>query len=135
MDCRFSSLGHPNILATHRSTIEITKESSLTPRGDCIIGISSNKACDGLPEALKQALRQGKKLTITLECNGEHDTITAYGDTKLTLTDPVSMVIRKSSFTCPRTLAVRADKAAADLSRKLIEELKKGGHLKAALSI
>jgi uncharacterized protein len=135
MDCRFSSLGHPNILATHRSTIEITKESSLTPRGDCIIGISSNKACDGLPEALKQALRQGKKLTIALECNGERDKITAYGDPGLILTDPVSMVIRKSSFTCPRTLAIRADKAAADLNRKLIEELKKGGHLKAALSI
>jgi uncharacterized protein len=127
--------GHPNILATHRSTIEITKESSLTLRGDCIIGISSNKSCSDLPTSLKQALLQGKKLTITIECNGERDKITAYGDPGLTLSDPVSMVIRKSSFTCPRTLAVRADKAAANLNRKLIEELKKGGHLKAALSI
>ncbi|RLF17024.1 MAG: DUF371 domain-containing protein, partial [Thermoprotei archaeon] len=29
--------GHPNIRALHRSTMEITKEPYVTPRGDCII--------------------------------------------------------------------------------------------------
>ena len=35
------------------------------------------------------------------------------------------MVIRKSSYICNRTLAIKADKAAADLSRSLVEKLRK----------
>ena len=34
------------------------------------------------------------------------------------------MIIRKSDYTCPRTLMINANKAAKDLSRELIEELK-----------
>ena len=45
------------------------------------------------------------------------------------------MIIRKSDYVCGRTLAVRADKAAADLNRNLIEEMKKGGQLTATLKI
>jgi len=29
--------GHENIRSNHKKTIEITKESHLTPRGDCIV--------------------------------------------------------------------------------------------------
>jgi hypothetical protein len=32
--------------------------------------------------------------------------------------------VRKSDYICGRTLAIRADKAAKDLSRKLVEELR-----------
>ncbi|HIP75502.1 MAG TPA: DUF371 domain-containing protein, partial [Thermococcus paralvinellae] len=35
--------GHENIKATHKSTLEITKEDFLTPRGDCIICIKADK--------------------------------------------------------------------------------------------
>ena len=126
--------GHPEVSATHKTTIEITKEGFLTPTGDCIIGVSSDRACADLDARLKDALKDGKKVLITLECNGACDIVTAYGDSRLTLTNPTSMVIRKSSFICGRTLCVRADKAAADLDRRLIKELKKGGKLMVKLS-
>ena len=34
------------------------------------------------------------------------------------------MVVRKSNYVCSRTLAVKADKASADLSRSLVQKLK-----------
>jgi len=135
MESAVNARGHPNVSATHKMTIEITKGGFLTPTGDCIIGIASDKACADLDARLKNALLKGKKLIITLECNGLKDEVVAYGDPRLTLTNPVSMVIRKSSFICGRTLCVRADKAAADLNRSLVEELRKGGKLLIALEI
>jgi hypothetical protein len=130
-----SSIGHPNVSAQHKTTLELTKEDFLTPTGDCIIGINSDTACADLPDELKRVLKLAKKLTITLECNGITDTVSARGDPRLTLTSKTSMVIRKSDYVCDRTLCVRADKAAADLDRKLIEELKKGESLKVTLTI
>ncbi len=127
--------GHPNISARHRTTAEITKEGFLTPAGDCIIGIRADRSLPELSDSLKDSLRRGAGLRIILECNGARDTITARGDPRLTLKDSTSMVIRKSSFVCPRTLCVRADKAAADLDRKLVKELRKGEELKAMLEV
>lgn len=46
------------------------------------------------------------------------------GDPRLTYSDSVSMVARKSSFVCGRTLMIEANKAASDLNRSLIERLK-----------
>jgi hypothetical protein len=40
------------------------------------------------------------------------------------LTDPADLVVRKSDYVCGRTLAILADKAAKDLSRKLVEKLR-----------
>ncbi|MGB9674949.1 MAG: DUF371 domain-containing protein, partial [Nanopusillaceae archaeon] len=34
--------GHKLVKATHKSTLEITKDNFLTERGDCIIGINSS---------------------------------------------------------------------------------------------
>ena len=45
--------GHENIRSNHKKTIEITKESHLTTRGDCIIGVRANSSCADLPDALK----------------------------------------------------------------------------------
>jgi hypothetical protein len=39
------------------------------------------------------------------------------------------MVVRKSSFTSGRTLMIRADKAAADLDRRMIERLKRSENI------
>ena len=50
--------------------------------------------------------------------------MSAYGSAHLTLVHPTEIVVRKSGYICSRTLAVKADKASADLSRGLIEKLK-----------
>ncbi|MFQ5711311.1 MAG: DUF371 domain-containing protein [Candidatus Geothermarchaeales archaeon] len=132
----FEAYGHPKVRATHRGTIEITRESLLTSRGDCIVGLNAEKACGDLSERLKRALRRsGSRVQIVLNCEGEEDRVSARGDESLTLGSTLSMVIRKSDYVCHRTLAVGADKAARDLSRALIEKLREGKKLRVKISV
>ena len=118
--------GHENITATHKTTFEITKEESLTKRGDCIIAVSANKAMPDFKSEFKKALKnENAKLIIEIKAGEIREIVRAYGSSQLQLTHPTDMVIRKSSYICNRTLAIKADKAAADLSRSLVEKLRK----------
>ena len=74
-------------------------------------------------------------LEITISCNGAREKITAKGDGKLSLEHPTDMVVRKSSYICSRTLAICANKAAIDLDRVLVDELKKGDDVIVTLRI
>ncbi|TRO45439.1 DUF371 domain-containing protein [Candidatus Bathyarchaeota archaeon] len=117
--------GHKNITATHLATLEITKEVHLSRRGDCIIAVAADKSLTDLSEGFKESLRKpSSKLTLTIEANEITAQINAHGSPELTLTHPSDMVVRKSSYIDDRTLAVNADKAAADLPRKLVEKLR-----------
>lgn len=119
-----TAYGHPNISATHPTTLEITKEPELTRRGDCIIAVKADKAVADLSSNFKKAAKnKNAKILITVETGGIKETIHAYGNPNLTFTHKTDMVIRKSNYTCNRTLAVKADKAAKNLSRKLIQKL------------
>jgi len=88
--------GNKLIKATHKSTLEITKDSFLTERGDCIIGISSNYSVKDLPEDLKDHLLNEGKIKITIKVDDLIDDIIAYGSKRLLLTNDKSIVIRKS---------------------------------------
>jgi hypothetical protein len=119
------AFGHLNVQAVHPSTLMITKESDLSKQGDCIVAVAADKAVADLSVEFKESLRkQNAKLTILIEVDGLTEQITAYGSPKLILTNPTEMVIRKSDFISDRTLAIRADKAASDLSKELIEKMK-----------
>jgi uncharacterized protein len=128
--------GHHNILSLHRNTLELTKEDHLTPRGDCIVAVAADKTMADLPEGFKSALRQeGAVLEITMECGGQKDTVKAHGHPDLILDHPTDMVVRKSRFICPRTLALSADKASCDIDRKLVDEMRKGGEVMITLDV
>lgn len=117
--------GHENIRATHRSTLEITREAELSRRGDCIIAVSANKALTDLSLEFKRHLLNEKaEVTIHVEADGIVEVVKAFGSPKLILTHPTDIVIRKSDYVCARTLAIKADKAACDFSRRLVEKLK-----------
>lgn len=116
--------GHPNIKATHKSTLEITKDTYLTPRGNCIIAVKADKAAKDLSEEMKEALRSGRKILVQIEIEGLLDEIIGKGHPILPLTDSRSIVIRKSTFICPRTVIIKADKAARDLDRRIIKKLR-----------
>jgi uncharacterized protein len=119
--------GHPNVRSQHRNTIEFTAETHLTPRGDCIVAVAADKTMAGLSEEFKGALRsEGASLTITIECGGIYETVTARGHPGLILDHPTDMVVRRSGHICPRTLAIHADRAAKDLDRGLVDKLKAG---------
>jgi len=117
--------GHKNILSTHKTTLEVTKEATLTRRGDCIIAVEATKgAADINPEFKEAAKRESAQLTVIIEVSSMKEIVRAHGSSRLTFTNPTDIVIRKSNYVCERTVAIGADKAAMDLSRELIEKLK-----------
>ena len=117
--------GHENIQATHKLTLEITKEAELSKKGDCIIAVSADKAITDLSLDFKENLRrENAKMTMLIEAGEVVEMVNAFGSPRLILKHPKDMVVRKSSYICSRTLAIQADKAACDLSRKLVEKLR-----------
>ena len=119
MEYTFFAKGHENVRSLHKSTFEITTDDYLTPRGDCIIGINSNITMKDFPEEIRNALMtDDSKIELLLETDNGSDIITGYG-----------------SSTCNRTLMIHADKAAIDLNRTLIDDLKKGSDLKVTIRI
>ena len=105
-------------------TLEITKETHLTPRGDCIVGVGAHSGCAGLPEDLKNKLRNpDSKVTIQVIADGHKFEINGMGHPDLTLSHPEDIVIRKSDFVCPRTLAIKCDKASDIMPREMVAAL------------
>ena len=120
-----TSRGHENIQSTNKTTFEITKETHLTRRGDCIVSVDANKGSADLSSKFKEAAKtEHARMTIKIEAEGEVEVINAWGSPQLSFTHPTDLVVRKSDYICGRTLAIRADKAAKDLSRKLVEKLR-----------
>ncbi len=124
---RITFSGHKNINATHKTTFEITKSLHLTHRGDCIIGVGADKACIDLDQRFKDALRRASLVNLTLTVSGLVFRFSAKGSPNLTLTHEEDVVVRRSGYVCPRTLAIRADAAAADIPREIIRVLKSEG--------
>ena len=117
--------GNKLIKATHKSTLEVTKENFLTERGDCIIGINSTHSVKDLPLDLKEYLLNEGKIKIEIKVDDLIDSLIAYGSKNLKLTNEKSIVIRKSNYIDDRTLAIYSNKSAIDIDRKIIEELRK----------
>jgi len=117
--------GHPNVLGTHKVTFEITRDSKLSKRGDCVIGVSASKGASDLPFEFKEACRrEGARITVRLEADGIIETIHGWGSRNLSFSHPTEIVGRKSQYTSDRTIMVSSDKAASDLDRHLIAALK-----------
>jgi hypothetical protein len=126
----FTAHGHVNVTARHRTTIEITTESHLTPRGDCIIGVSSEASASSLPEWLKEGLRDSNSVIVLLLCaGGLCDSVLGRGDPRITADNDVKMIVRRSDYVESSTIMTRSSKAAADLNRELVSRLAKGEQL------
>ncbi len=122
---RFIAYGHPNIIGQHKTTLEITKEATLTERGTCIIGVRSTLSLADFSDDIKRLARSpDTTIVLRLRTGDMTDTIVGRGGGGLTYSSPTSMVIRTSRFECGRTLMIQADKAASDLDRRLVEALR-----------
>ena len=116
--------GHKNILSLHKKTIEITKESELTVNGDCIIGINADLSCNDLPEKFKKKLQNpDTTIVFAIVADGHSFSIHGKGSEKLTLKHTNDIVLRKSAFTCSRTIAIKCDKASDDIPRAMVKKL------------
>jgi hypothetical protein len=126
--------GHPNVTASNARTLEITKDLYVTRRGDCIIACCADKAGPELARDLLDALRRPGTVRIVVEAGGIVATIT--GRTPLaTPTNPYRLVVRRSRYVDDSTLAVEADKAAADLPRDLVSRLRDGVVVRVGISV
>jgi uncharacterized protein len=116
--------GHKNVRSLHARTIEITKDSNLTLRGDCIIGVSANKSCQDMSEELQRLLKDdSSSVTIDILVGNRSFKINGFGNKRLLLLSKHDIVIRKTNFICERTMAIRCDKACYDIPRDLIFSL------------
>ena len=116
--------GHENIRSLHQKTIEITTESELTLQGNCIIGVRASCGCNDIPEKMKNLLRASKSdVLFTITVKDLSFKVKGKGHKDLILTNTHDIVIRKSSFICPRTLATHCDKASDSIPRNIIKLL------------
>ena len=122
---KLKTKGHRNVSSLHKSTFEITKDAEIGPTADCIIGVDMDRTMLNFPQEFKNKIADSNtKIRVILDTENGHDEITGFGHEDLTLTHPTDIVCRTSDYTCSRTLMIGADKAAKDLDRNLIEDLK-----------
>lgn len=116
--------GHENIRSLHQKTIEITTESNLTLNGDCIIGVNASCGCNDIPQKMKKLLQNSKtNILFTIKVKDFSFKVKGKGHDELSLTHPHDIVIRKSLFVCPRTLATNCNKASDSIPRQMIKAL------------
>jgi 16S rRNA (cytidine1402-2'-O)-methyltransferase len=110
----FACRGHPNVTATHDKTLELTRDTDISRRATCVIGVASDHDDRAL-----LALRG--RVEVTLECDGARDSFTAtmspffLGD--------ASLVFRRGPGLHGRTVAFDASGTAATLDRALAAKL------------
>lgn len=63
------------------------------------------------------------RIIVQLKVAGIVESIEGNGSSGLTLSHPTEMVGRKSTYVSDRTMMIRADRAACDISRDLISKL------------
>ncbi len=116
--------GHENITSLHTKTIEITKESRLTRNGDCIVGVNASCGCKEIPQDMKKKLQDPKtSVKFSINVDNYRFQVRGSGHKDLILTHPDDIVLRKSTFVCPRTLAVKCDKASDSIPAEMIRLL------------
>jgi uncharacterized protein len=116
--------GHKNILSLHARTIEVTKDSNMSKKGDCIVGVSANKACHDLDTAFKRKLKiSGTFVKIIVIVEPLEFVLAGFGKDDLEITHKHDIVLRKSNYIDSRTLIVSCDKSAIDIPRNLIKML------------
>jgi len=110
----FMARFHANVQASHDTTLEITCEEVLTPRGDCIILTSSTHD----PNALREVCKKGDLGALCV--------ITRYGSFCVrgicTGLGECSLVIRKSNKIDSRTFMILSSMSASDIDRGIIRK-------------
>jgi uncharacterized protein len=122
MQYKFKAYGHPNILGTHKTTLEFTKDKDITLNGNCIIGVKADFELSELKKFIGKI--SNKKITITIETMDKKIKEIIAAELNPSFECENEIVIRKTDFVSDRTIGISADKAAFELSRKLISYLK-----------
>jgi len=119
--------GHSSISGLHPTTFEVTSETNLTPKGDCIIGVGAEKGAMALDPVFKQVIRTDGAVLFTRLSDGNITVVVhSRGSPHLLLTHPTDLVWRRSGYIDNRTIGLWSDHVAASLPRALISRLQRG---------
>ena len=118
MQYKFHAYGHPNILATHKTTLEFIKDSELSLN----VGVRADFDLNEIKKFIKKS--KSGKIKIIIETKDKQIKETMEAELNPDFNDEKEIVIRKTDFASERTLAIRSNKAAVELKRVLIEFLK-----------
>ena len=89
------------------------------------MAVGAEKGLRDLDQRLKDAMRRSDaQIRLVLEVGGLEFEITGEGNPRLTLSHLTDMVARKSRYICDRTLMIRADKAAYNADKDLVDLLR-----------
>ncbi|MEM1557068.1 MAG: DUF371 domain-containing protein [Thermoproteota archaeon] len=118
--------GHRNIGATHPTTLAITRDIEVGKTGDCFLLVSADKSPRTLSDDFKNAARKHVKMSVKIIVGNLMDEFYCYGNPALTFKDDRTMVFRKSSYICDKTVGIRSNKSALDIDRRIVEKLREG---------
>lgn len=123
MQYKFNAYGHPNILATHKTTLEFTKDNELSLKGDCIVGVRADFELKEIKHLIKKS--KNRKISITIRIFSKNKKIKdmILAELNPNFCDGKELVIRKTDFISERTFAIKSNKAAFELNRDLIRLL------------
>ena len=124
MQYKFTAYGHPNILATHKTTLEFTKDDELSLNGDCIVGVKSDFELIKLEKFIKKSKNKNIRITIQTISKSEKIKEKIIAEINPNFSSDKELVIRKTGFVSERTFAIKSNKAAFELNRDLIRFLK-----------
>ncbi|HMB51050.1 DUF371 domain-containing protein [Natronoarchaeum rubrum] len=128
--------GHPNVLAEHTSTFEVTTDDYLTPAGDCILAIEADRApADFDAEFVEACQNRDATITAELAVGDRTERITGSGHPDLSFESERSAVGRTSDHVDERTVMIDADSPALGVDREIVEALADGADATLTLSV
>ena len=115
---QFKAYGHPNITAKHRTTLEFTKDSKLTLKGDCIIGVRA----DFNAKRIQDFMIGSFDFIMHIIIGDESITLNAQYNQKFN--DDEEIVLRRGIHDSTRTMGMVSSHAAIDLTDTMVAKLK-----------
>ena len=119
---KFHAYGHPNILGTHKTTLEFTKDDDISSNGNCIVGVKADFELSILKEFIKKTGNGNVKMTIEAPDGKIKETM--HGKLNPGFNSNREIVIRKTGFISERTIIINSNKSSFELDRNLIDYLK-----------
>ncbi len=128
--------GHPNVLAEHTSTFEVTTDDYLTPAGDCILAIEADRApADFDAEFVAACQDRDATITAELAIGDRTERITGSGHPDLSFESERSAVGRTSDHVDERTVMIDADSPALGVDREIVAALADSADATLTLSV
>jgi hypothetical protein len=118
MEFVITAWGHDLVSCRDPEKIIITKDDKVFD--DSVACIRASAAAKDLPDNMKEALEEGRGISLVISSAGIEEKISAFGSMKETLTDEQNITLTKTNFSNPSTVGIKANKGAKDLNRALV---------------